>query len=384
MKHIVFLLIILLSSCVGHQKNEEESRFLSIPVNYNNKNVFELSSLSDNVINVKLETNDSCLIKDIKKIFYIDDKIIIGSENVILFFDKSGAFKYSINRQGVGPEEYLRLSDFDISPDRERISVLDTRKKVILEYDLLGNFRKKRNLDNWYIGLQYLSDSLCILYSGNQVSGSNTMKFSIYDMEKSSLIDSFYPISEPKSKYLHIHSANNFSKSLNELLFCELYNDTIYTVASSGYAPLYYLDFGKHKIPSSLLNDSYGNIMEFQNKLTDYEFSYGINSLVCIPNGLFVSYYDRKKKCFIFIDRKANHITSFRRITDKKIFGDFVIDALKYQVKFYSDRNYLFVIANNELFIDGRESFVNSTLKSQFNDIKFDDNPVIRICKVPN
>lgn len=122
--------------------------------------------------------------------------------------------------------------------------------------------------------------------------------------------------------------------------------------------------------------------MEFQNKLSSYEFSYGINSLVSVPNGIFASYYDHKKRCFIYVDRKADKIISFRRITDDKIFGDFVIDALKYQVRFYSDENYLFAVANNELFIDGRESFVNSTLKSQFNDIKIDDNPVIRISKV--
>ena len=71
MKQIVFLLIILLSSCVEHQKSESESRFSSIPVNYNDENVFGLSSLSDDVIHVKLETNDACLIKEIKKIIVV-------------------------------------------------------------------------------------------------------------------------------------------------------------------------------------------------------------------------------------------------------------------------------------------------------------------------
>lgn len=154
-----------------------------------------------------------------------------------------------INRQGAGPEEYLRLSDFDISPDRKRISILDTRKKEILEYDFRGNLHRRNKLDNWYIGIKYLNDSLYLLYSGNQISGNNNMKFSTYNIKTSSVIDSFYPISVQKSKYLHIHSANNFSSFKNELLFCELYNDTIYTVTPSGYAPLYYLDFGNIKFP---------------------------------------------------------------------------------------------------------------------------------------
>jgi len=257
MKYIAYILIILLLGCNEQQKKDEIPRFSSIPVTYSDENVFNLSSLSKDATFVKLETNDSCLIQNINKIFYIDDQIIIGSENDILFFGKSGEFKYLINRQGAGPEEYLRLSDFDISSDRKRISILDTRKKEILEYDFRGNLHRRNKLDNWYIGIKYLNDSLYLLYSGNQISGNNNMKFSTYNIKTSSVIDSFYPISVQKSKYLHIHSANNFSSFKNELLFCELYNDTIYTVTPSGYAPLYYLDFGEHKIPSSLLNDSY-------------------------------------------------------------------------------------------------------------------------------
>jgi hypothetical protein len=354
------MLIVLLLGCNEQQKKNEKPCFSSIPVDYSDNHVFNLSSLSEDATLVKLETNDSCLIQDVRKIFCIDDQIVIGIENDILFFDKSGNFKYLINRQGAGPEEYLRLSDFDISHDRKRIFILDTGQKEILEYDFEGTFKRRCNLDNWYIGIQYLNDSLCLLYSGNQLSSKNSMKFTTYNIKTSSIVDSFYPISEKKSKYLHVHSANNFTHSMNELLFCELYNDTIYMLSSSGYAPLYYIDFGKHKIPSSFWDNSYNNIMEFQDMISKHTISYGVNSLASTPNGFFASCYVFNRRCFLYVDKRTYQAISFRQLTDERIFGNYVIDALKYKVRFYSDRNFLLTVADNELYIDGRKYIEDS------------------------
>lgn len=383
MKIIIFLsIILLLSGCIRDQKGDESYHFTIIPVMSPDENIFSLSSLSDNFTYVRLETNDSCLIKDIKKIFYLDDEIIIGSDNSILFFDKTGAFKHFINRQGAGPEEYIRLSDFDICPDRRIITILDTRKKSILEYDLSGNFKRKIELNNWHIGLNLLNDSVCLLYSGNQISEGNKNKFISYNLRTPSLTDGFYPIPEWKSKYLHIHIKNNFSGTENEMLFFELYNDTIYQVSSSEYTPLYYLDFGKDKIPSSFWNNSYENIMEFQQELSKHDVSYGVSSLANTPRGFFASYFDHSKRCFLFYDKIANHCLPFRQFTDSKLLDNFVIDAIKYNVSFYSDKNYLFTIADNELYIDGKEYLVDSALKNQLGNIAIDDNPIIRICKI--
>ena len=65
-----------------------------------------------------------------------------------------------------------------------------------------------------------------------------------------------------------------------------------------------------------------------------------------------------------------------------KLLGNFVIDAIKYHVSFYSDKNYLFTIADNELYLDGKGHFVDSALKNHLGNIVIDDNPIIRICKV--
>ena len=166
---ITLLLILLLCGCSTHPQNEN-GKFIRIDIENSANNPFNLSNLSKEVSYIKLETNDSCLINSIKAIFYIDNQIIIRDNNSILFFDNTGKFQYKVNHQGDGPEEYLRLSDFDICSKNETMHILDTRKKQILQYDMKGKFQNKKDINFWAIGMQLFNDSTSILYSGNQIS----------------------------------------------------------------------------------------------------------------------------------------------------------------------------------------------------------------------
>ena len=143
---ITLLLILLLCGCSTHPQNEN-GKFIRIDIENSANNPFNLSNLSKEVSYIKLETNDSCLINSIKAIFYIDNQIIIRDNNSILFFDNTGKFQYKVNHQGDGPEEYLRLSDFDICSKNETMHILDTRKKQILQYDMKGKFQNKKDIE---------------------------------------------------------------------------------------------------------------------------------------------------------------------------------------------------------------------------------------------
>lgn len=152
---ITLLLILLLCGCSTHPQNEN-GKFIRIDIENSANNPFNLSNLSKEVSYIKLETNDSCLINSIKAIFYIDNQIIIRDNNSILFFDNTGKFQYKVNHQGDGPEEYLRLSDFDICSKNETMHILDTRKKQILQYDMKGKFQNKKILIFGPLGCSFL------------------------------------------------------------------------------------------------------------------------------------------------------------------------------------------------------------------------------------
>ncbi len=386
MKKLIFISVILLVlySCSKQVQSNNPTSLSTIAIKDATDVTFDLSKLSNHAKYIKLETNDSCLIRNINKIFYIDGKIIIGSDDSILFFDKTGKFKYKIDHKGEGPKEYISLSDYDICRKGGIISILDTRGKKIMQYDLTGNFKRRINLENWSIGLQHFNDSIGILYNGNQISPPNNNKFRIYNIETSTLADSFYPISLKKSKYLHVRNANNFSKCKEEVLFCEMYNDTIYRLFPDKCSPYYYLDFDRVKIPASYLEGDYKNIVEFQNDISKHDFSYGINSLVNLPNGILISYFSDNKKNYLYHNKAAQTSVQFHQFTDKPAFNNHNIDMRKYNVRFYSDDSYVFTVTNNELYIKEYDYIIDTKLKEQLKTLQIDDNPIIRICRANN
>lgn len=377
MKRILLLLpFILLWGCVEKHPKNNQCDLTTIPVSFNDNLPIELSDISEETFFVKLATEDSCLIGNIDKIYYVNDHVIIGSDNkVLLFFNKDGSFDHKISRQGNGPGEYARISDFDINKQDNTITILDTGKKQLLKYDWDGNFIDRLSLNSWAIGLQLMNDSVSVLYSGNQISTDNDYKLALYNMYSQSIFNRFYPISSKKSKYLHVYNANNFSKYKDEVLFCELYNDTIYSVFSSGCRPRYYLDFGDEKVPSSFYEEEFGNIMEFQNKFFKHDFSYGINSLANLPSGFIASCYIQKQKHFVYYDKALKKAVTFKNMTDKTNFGDFIIDIVKYNVEFYSDGNYLLMLADNELYMQEE----GLAIKERVGDVNFDDNPIVMV-----
>ncbi|GCB34675.1 hypothetical protein KGMB02408_16200 [Bacteroides faecalis] len=141
MRKIIFIsaMLLLLYSCGKQQQTDSQTTILTIVMKDVKDPPFDSSKLSTSVKYIKLDTNDSCLIRNIKKIFYINNQIIIGSEDMILFFNEDGKLKNIVNQRGEGPEEYIGLSDFDICRNKGVISVLDTRGKKIMQYDLSGN-----------------------------------------------------------------------------------------------------------------------------------------------------------------------------------------------------------------------------------------------------
>lgn len=381
MKNIIILFFLFaLWGCSGKNTNSVQTKSLvTIPISAENRSSFDLSVLSEEAFYVQLATTDSCLVGRISKMCYVNDCIIIGSDNnTLLFFNKDGSFSHKICHQGDGPNEYIRISDFDVDGTNNTITILDTRKKQLLQYDWKGNFLGTTSLNYWVIGFQSLNDSVNVLYSGNQVSTDNTYKLALYDSRSRVITNRFYPISADKSDYLHVHSANNLSRYEEEVLFCELYNDTIYSISSSGCTPLYYLDFGNNKVPSSFYEKKFGNIMEFHNEFFKYDYSYGINSLANLPTGFIASCFVDKKRYFVYYDEVSRSAVLFNSLTDTMNLGTSVIDAIEHEVAFYSGDGYVLVHANNELYMQEKEL----QSKEGWDAVKLDDNPIVRVCKL--
>lgn len=381
---IIFSTLLIFFSCINNQKKSiKEADCIIVDVNISEESSFDLSELSKEEQWIKLETNDSCLIEYIRKLYYVDNKIVVGDDNSILFFDVNGKFKYRVDRQGGGPEEYNRLSDFDICKNNKQIYILDTGKKQILKYDLSGNYINNIKIDFWAIGIQLLNDSTCLLYSGNQMSSECNNKFAVIDMKNDKTLNRFGVISANKSKYLHVYNKTNFSINNNHIAFYEFYNDTIYTLYDKGCKADFYLNFNKMNIPKSYFDRNYENIIEFQNEINRHDFVFGISSLIQISNSSYIAtYFHNKMRRLLYYSQNKSVNKSFSQLSDNILFDNIVVDLKKYEFNFFSDDGYLFVTSKNELYIDKLEYIKNDSIKKIFSGLREDDNPIIRISRL--
>ena len=183
MKHIVlplsFFLLIFFQSC---SKKREVQLFDSgqiIPVEFNTNRYLPLDSFIDNVTVIPLETNDSCLIRQLvlqvkehQGLIYLNNFM-----RQLLVFDMKGNFIREIGRRGQGPGEFLEVRDF-LFTNENTIEILDFKK--IEHYTLDGKYIETvKKFD--YIGKEFYFNpmSFCRSYSkgyylwGGMLHGGN-------------------------------------------------------------------------------------------------------------------------------------------------------------------------------------------------------------------
>lgn len=107
-----------------------------------------LDTLPDGVISsvswLPLQNSDQRIIDEISKLSVVDSFIVIGSRRqaVLQVYSTEGKFLYEISEKGQGPEEYLEIATFTVTPTS--IYILDNFSHKISRYALeKGTFMGK-------------------------------------------------------------------------------------------------------------------------------------------------------------------------------------------------------------------------------------------------
>lgn len=156
----VFLSFLVFSGCMNKTQENGNTVVVNLPSEYSNKLISDYLQLSDIVC---LETTDSSLIKDIRRVIIHDGRIFIqnGREEV-LSFDEKGKFINKICNKGVGPGEYTNIMDIAVDRDRDNIILYVDNLSAFI-YGLDGTFVTKiENIDTdkLYENIVYLNDNL--------------------------------------------------------------------------------------------------------------------------------------------------------------------------------------------------------------------------------
>lgn len=139
---LVFCTSFLLFGCKNTVNNQQlEIETVKVDVeNFDEK--LSLVDLIDSISFISLAAEcEEALFKQINKCLFIGDKIYImdyfGNSTVTVWENK-GNFLFKVGKQGQGPGEYHKITDFDVS--NGKIYLLDSSQRKILCYDSVGAF----------------------------------------------------------------------------------------------------------------------------------------------------------------------------------------------------------------------------------------------------
>lgn len=139
--YIIFI-ITLLSSC-----NNKSNNILSIDLEKNNN--INYSDFVKSLDYIELNTNDTCLISEIERIYLDDDTICIldRKRGGVFTFTVEGKLISQINYYGEGPKEFIDINSFSIDPTLNQICIFDISSKEIKKYSYKGEFIKSYKTD---------------------------------------------------------------------------------------------------------------------------------------------------------------------------------------------------------------------------------------------
>lgn len=266
MKHYFFALIfasLLLYSCGhGQNNNESDSAPLQVVVVPEQADM-PIDSIIGKVDYIKLGDTGDVLIGDVSKLWITPQHIVIVDKfkaMSIFVFDRAGNAQAVINRLGRGPQEYTSLTDVCLTPDQQRIVVLDNSKKKLLYYNMEGDFLYDKNTSFWIGDLAYADEQHIIAKTyGAQNEDPGLTSYENKD-DNLYILDTLMHIKQsmmPRTAIL---------KQFEDRLYVNaIHGDTIYRVAgSNGLVPQYRLDMSAINGVTNFGEESMEKVMEIR------------------------------------------------------------------------------------------------------------------------
>jgi len=236
----------------------EPASLTRIKVDIDQARTLKMSEFFSGITYFHLETPDNTPIGRIEKITVRDPYIALYDRQKasVWIFTKDGDYVNEINiPPGRGPGELEHLQDAFFGEDH-LIHVMGAFK--LLVFDLNGNVVGENNIDYMVYNFYYDPDSE--LYFGNAGSILNA---NIPPQHKSRRLFAFRKDGSVQASYLPIEKMkqgidfsvpNYFPEFRDQVYYFEHLSDTVYTLEGTDLTPVYYLDFGRYKIPAEVFS----------------------------------------------------------------------------------------------------------------------------------
>jgi hypothetical protein len=138
------LLIIFFAGCKG-KENNAKTEVINIIIDTDNSEKVDISEYVDSVKYIKLQTTDDNLIGYIKRVFFLEDRILVTDGQIpqILIFDNEGNFLNKIKKTGQGPGEFIGIVASLFDCVSKSIIIYNRKLRKMLFFTLDGEFIKE-------------------------------------------------------------------------------------------------------------------------------------------------------------------------------------------------------------------------------------------------
>lgn len=387
MKKIIYVLAVILlcmASCKKQEKVQQfiinDSLFQIITVNpddINKKDRSKISEFATGIEYIPLQTADSVLIGEIKKIIVWDNQYYIWDNlsETIFCFNSDGKFRYKICKQGEAQDEYLRISDFTLDRKNGNVVIYSDMNQSFYEYTdamelvqktkvsfILSSFATQENQIHCYIGKLPNMDFYKEIFpeSYRYVTLNNG---SIQNQQlKYEYNENFLRVPLP---------VNNFTFYRDTILLTEFLVPEVYWIDSLGILnPRYRIKFTTNKYTPTF-NENI-DLEEMKQKIKQGELT-----------SLYTGFYETKKYLFFnfsrgligmaYVDKKNGSIHNLGYF----LLDDFNQNTLPASINFVDEEYMYKIVEPGRLMEKNEKSNYSSYLKNLCNNMNEFDNPVI-------
>lgn len=240
----------------------------------------KLSNYIDSVQYIPLETNINSLIGSISRIAVTPNRIFVGDRvaNCVLVFDRQGKYINKINHQGRGPEEYLRLYDFDVVEKDSLIYFYVGNKFQV--YDYAGEYKQTIHIQEQTFSPLTIATNTdeIYLYMNYNVCNNKEAFNTVFINKQGKIKHRLFSYSKKIAGQINYSPRLYFRYYNNILLHFNNFENIIYERINGKSKPIFSLDFSQYKLPKI----SEENIIHLQQtRFHGYALLYNI---ACVNN----------------------------------------------------------------------------------------------------
>jgi hypothetical protein len=342
---------------------------IDIDPQIDNPVTLQASDIIDNMRYIALETTDLSLLSQIgNTIIQKNGYFFIRDRHKLYMFDNNGKYIRQIGSMGQGPDEYVRLYNFDV--DNNNIYLYDGTRKQILIYDYYNQLLKKLQIQlsgttTGITDIQKLPTGF-ICYQ-NPMFLTTNYKEQVPDLI---LLDEI----GKEKKILHYRTLNidsplpfmyspYFEKYKDKIFFYPPLQDTIFSVDASKekIVPEFIINRGKHAVYPTDLDETNERRLAYERGLFINKFTLNDKWLI-----LHCEYHENYNVVFMY-----NFLTKeLKRVSN-------IINNIDRMFDIMVPRN----LTDNQM-LDEKLAFEiieENKIPESLKNLKEDDNPVLRI-----